>query len=275
VVEEHLLFEPQTIRIPAGIFLMGSTSEQSQRVIGDAPIELKKGWKNWIAWEQPQHEVELSEYSIGKYPVTNREYQAYVQATKANPPKGWDGENYPSGKGDHPVVYVSWNDAQSYCQWLGEKTNRAYRLPTEAEWEKAARWKVSPDGKRGEAQVYPWGNEFDKERCNVDAWIGDTTPVDRYGNGVSPYGVYDMVGNVWEWCRDWFDEDIYKNRSGQVIKDPIGSEKNSSRVLRGGSWNVDRVTARCAYRSRNRPDYLSNLTGFRVVLSPTERPGAA
>jgi formylglycine-generating enzyme required for sulfatase activity len=269
VIEERLLFEPQTVRISAGKFLMGSTPEQVQRVIADAPKSDKDSWKKWTAWEQPQHEVELSEYSIGKYPVTNREYQAYVQATKTNPPKGWDGENYPPEKGDHPVVYVSWDDARNYCEWLSGKTNKAYRLPTEAEWEKAARWKVSPDEAEGEALVYPWGNEFDKERCNVDeSGIGDTTPVDRYENGVSPYGVYDMVGNVWEWCQDWFDEDEYKKRSGQEVKDPPGPEKGSARVLRGGSFYNYRRNSRCANRSRDIPNGSSRFGGFRVVVSP-------
>ena len=268
-LEERLLFEPQTVRIPAGNFLMGSTPEQAQMVIDDAPKDQKDNWKNWTNREQPQHEVELSEYSIGKYPVTNREYQAYVQATKASPPKGWDGENYPPEKGDHPVVYVSWDDAQAYCQWLSEKTKKVYRLPTEAEWEKAARWKASPDGAGGEALVYPWGNEFDKERCNVDeSGIGDTTPVDRYENGVSPYGVYDMVGNVWEWCRDWFDEDEYKNRARQVVKDPPGPEKGSLRVLRGGSFDDTRRNSRCAGRGRLGPRYSLRDGGFRVVVSP-------
>jgi len=139
----RLVFEPQMVRIPAGKFLMGSTKEQAEQAIKDGLD------KRYAEWEQPQHTVELSEYSIGKYPITNREYQAFVRDAKYNPPRGWDGDQFPAEKGSHPVVNVSWNDADAYCKWLSENIKKNYRLPTEAEWEKAARrrWAYIPVGK--------------------------------------------------------------------------------------------------------------------------------
>ena len=122
------------VKIPAGKFLMGSTKEQASASRKRWTVETK-----WVEWEQPQHTVELSEYSIGKYPITNREYQAFVRDAKYKPPQGWDGDQFPAEKGSHPVVNVSWNDATAYCKWLSEKSGKHYRLPTEAEWEKAAR----------------------------------------------------------------------------------------------------------------------------------------
>jgi formylglycine-generating enzyme required for sulfatase activity len=265
----RLLFEPQMIQIPAGKFLMGSTPEQA--AIQDAPD------KNWAKTEQPQHEVELSAYFIGKYPITNAQYQAFIQDTKYRSPSGWSGENYPPEKSDHPVVNVSWNDAQVYCQWLSQKTGRAYCLPSEAEWEKAARGPSTGSpvpavpAQAGDGRVYPWGDDFDPTKCNTsESNIGGTTPVGQFSQtgGDSPYGCADMAGNVWEWCQDWFDENEYKNRSGKVVKDPPGPQKGSYRVLRGGSFNNLRHNARCANRYWSLPDYFYNYIGFRVLVAP-------
>lgn len=118
---------PQIVLIPAGKFLMGSTKEQAAQAIKDGLD------KKHAEWEQPQQTIELSEYSIGKYPITNREYQAFVRDAKYKPPRGWDGDQFPAEKGSHPVVYVSWDDAATYCKWLSEKSGKQYRLPTEAE----------------------------------------------------------------------------------------------------------------------------------------------
>jgi formylglycine-generating enzyme required for sulfatase activity len=148
-----LVFEPQMVRIPAGKFLMGSTLEQASQAINDG---LDKGVAQW---EQPQHSIELSEYFIGKYPITNREYQAFVKDAKYTPPLGWDGDQFLSEKGDHPVVHVSWNDTIAYCNWLSEKTDKLYRLPSEAEWEKAAR------GETG--LIYSWGDQFGPKKANT------------------------------------------------------------------------------------------------------------
>lgn len=265
----QLVFEPQLVRISAGEFLMGSTQEQAKQAIKDG---LKKEWANW---EQPQRTVELSDYSIGKYPITNREYQAFVKDINYSPPSGWNSDQYPSEKGDHPVVNVSWEDATNYCKWLSEKTQKKFRLPTEAEWEKAAR------GTAG--FIWPWGNEFGEENANTaEMKIDDTTAVDQFSpRGNSPYGCADMIGNVWEWCADWFDENQNKNhpvelkgmekkgknRLAEVNKDPQGPNKGFYRVLRGGSFYNLSWCSRCAYRSGSYPYYFFNLIGFRVALS--------
>ena len=146
------------MRVPAGKFLMGSD--------------------NGLSDEKPQHTVELSEYLIGKYPVTNLEYQAFVRDAKYEAPRGWAGDQFPAKKGDHSVADVSWNDASAFCKWLSEKTGEQYRLPTEAEWEKAAR---GTDGRK-----YPWGDVFDPQKANTEeSEIYDTTDVGNF----SPQGL--------------------------------------------------------------------------------------
>ncbi len=251
------VFEPQVMRIPAGKFLMGSMPAQAAQAMKDGAK------KNWVEWEQPQQTVELSEYSIGKYPITNREYQAFVKETVRTPPRGWDADQYPSEKSDHPVVNVSWDDATAYCRWLSEKTKKLYRLPTEAEWEKAAR---GEDGR-----MWSWGNEFGIKNANTaELKLNDTTPVGQFSpQGDSPFGCSDMIGNVWEWCADWFDENEYKKRTGDV-KDPQGQEKGSTRVLRGGSFRSYHRYARCAYRFRYNQYNFDQDGGFRVCVSPAK-----
>ena len=239
-------FEPQTVRVPAGSFLMGSSDND------------ELAFEN----EKPQHTVELSGYLIGKYPVTNREYQNFVSDEGYKPPKDWSGEQYPSEKGDHPVVKVSWEEAQAYCQWLSEKTGRDYRLPTEAEWEKAARGQ--------EGRLYPWGDEWVWSRCNSASEIGDTTPVGQFSpQGDSPYGVADTSGNVWEWCADLFDGEAYKRRAGSQVVDPEGPKRGTSRVLRGGAFQDVPRHVRCAGRLRLDPVDWDFFIGFRVIVSPS------
>ena len=252
----RLVFEPQMVRIPAGKFLMGSTEEQAAQAIKDGEN------KNWVEWEQPQYTIELSEYSIGKYPITNREYQAFVRDAKHTPPTSWDGDQFPAEKGSHPVVNVSWDDADAYCKWLSEKSGKQYRLPTEAQWERAAR---GEDGR-----VYPWGNEFDPKKANTfETNLGGTLEVGQFSpQGDSPYGCADMSGNVWEWCSDWLDENEYKNRTGKTVKDPQGPQKGDGRVLRGGSFGNFHGGARCAYRYGDGPAYFNYDVGFRVCVSP-------
>jgi len=248
------VFEPQMVRIPAGRFLMGSTEEQAAKAI-------KVGAeRSWVEREQPQHIVELSEYLIGKYPITNLEYQAFVRDSKFASPQGWDGDQFPADKGGHPVVNVSWFDAISYCNWLGRRSGRPYRLLTEAEWEKAA------CGEKG--SIYPWGDVFHTKRANTsEAKIGTTSEVGQFSPlGDSPYGCVDMTGNVWEWCNDWFDEQEYRIRT--EFKDPKGPEKGIAHVVRGGSFRDGRGVARCAFRYRSRGNLFRNGLGFRVAVSP-------
>lgn len=134
-------------------------------------------------------------YSIGKYPVTNAEYLAFMQATGYQPPKHWVNGVVPDGKLDHPVTYVSYYDAVEYCKWLSSVTGRAFRLPSGDEWTMAATG--------GDGREYPWGNKKpDETLCNFNMNVGDTTPVGKYPDGASPCGAEDMAGNVWEWTSE-------------------------------------------------------------------------
>jgi formylglycine-generating enzyme required for sulfatase activity len=254
----RLLIEPQMVRIPAGLFRMGSSGGQAAQAVKDGAD------KDYIQREQPQHQVELSEYWIGKYPVTCREYQAFIAEEGYQPPRGWNGSQFPEGKGDHPVVNVSWQDADNDCRWLRKKTDKPYCLPSEAQWEKAAR---GVDGR-----VYPWGDAFDPHKANTrEADINGTTPVGQFSpQGDSPFGCADMSGNVWEWCLDWYEEKIYAQRAqgSAPAVDPVNLNPGSWRVVRGGSWYSYRYYARCAYRDRDVRDLFSSDLGFRVALSP-------
>ncbi len=242
-------FEPQMVRIPAGEFLMGMPEEDV-----DALREKYGGDQRWWKAQTPQRKVHLPDYEIGKYPVTNFEYRAFVQDTGHGSPYHWEGDQYPEDLGDHPVVNVTWHDAVAYCEWLSEKTGKSYRLPAEAEWEKAAR---GTDGRE-----FPWGDEWDASKCNTaEGGPGTTTPVGQYSpEGDSPYGVADMAGNVWEWCADWFNA-----YPGNLFPDRSYGEKYS--LLRGGSWRINRGYARCAYRLRLYPVDWGDLIGFRCARS--------
>jgi formylglycine-generating enzyme required for sulfatase activity len=187
-------------------------------------------------WRQKEH---LPAFYITKTPITNAQYGHFVKAGGKRPPH-WKGK-IPRGKKDHPVVYVSWDDAAAYCSWLSTATGKTFRLPTEREWEKAAR---GSDGRE-----YPWGNRWQEGRCNTDgAHVWDTTPVGTYSPlGDSPYGCVDMAGNVWEWTGSWYDS------------------AREGRVLRGGSWDRYQSYARCAYRLMLPPGDRHKDVGFRCV----------
>jgi Uncharacterized conserved protein len=260
-------YEPQMINIPTGKFLMGSTDKQTQQIIEESGN--KAGWMEWVEWEKPQHFVELSEYFISKFPITNREYQAFVKSTKCIPPRGWEGDQFPPEKGGHPVVYVSWNDAVAYCIWLSEKSGKQYRLPTEAEWEKAARWYHASVGEE-KSLIWAWGDEFDPSKANtVEARKGTTSSVGDFSpQGDSPYGCVDMIGNVWEWCNDWFDEQEYKRKERDQVKDPLGPSAGTFRVLRGGSFDDGHRSARGASRDKRVPHRSNGYDGFRIAYSP-------
>jgi len=229
---------PETVKVPAGEFIMGSPAGE--------------GHKN----ERPQHEVYVDAFAIGKYPVTNEQYAVFVQDTGWRPPYHWEKGKMPENKAKHPVVNVSWLDAVVYCRWISKKTGREWRLPTEAEWEKAAR---GSDGR-----IYPWGNEPpDKTRCNYNMNIKDTTPVGHYPAGASPYGALDMTGNVWEWVADWYDRNYY---AVSPARNPTGPERGHGRVLRGGSWRSDVNGVRTALRGGIHPDNRFDDVGFRCLL---------
>ncbi|MBN8517176.1 MAG: SUMF1/EgtB/PvdO family nonheme iron enzyme [Candidatus Accumulibacter sp.] len=161
---------------------------------------------------------------------------------------------------------MSWQDALAYCRWLAAVTGKAVTLPSEAEWEKAARG-------ASDARAYPWGDAFDAARCNAaESGFGDTTPVGIFASGASPYGCLDMAGNVWEWTRSLWGKDWDKPEFGypydpsDVQRENLDAPDEVWRVVRGGSWSGRRDLARCAVRDCGRPSYWLGYSGFRVLL---------
>lgn len=279
------------VLIPAGQFLMGSLPGEVEACRRERidPVTCAA----WGAWESPRHRVDLDAFYIDRYEVTTALFARFVAAAGyrttaeregwawAWTASGWakaDGATWraPSGAGNasratHPVVNVSWDDADAYCRWAGK------RLPTEAEWEKAAR---GTDGRR-----YPWGPTWDASRANGAESIRATTPVGRYATGASPYGVHDMAGNVSEWAADWFDAQYYARSPQRNPEGPAG-ERGAARnqlpaanavapapgtvkVLRGGSWSSFPIVLRAASRRSVPPDWRSVFTGFRCATPPT------
>ncbi|MEW5719547.1 MAG: SUMF1/EgtB/PvdO family nonheme iron enzyme [Chloroflexota bacterium] len=261
---------PTFVTIPAGEFLMGTSDADIARL--DKTTTWAKEWKEkgYFKDEQPQHPVELDEFQIAKYPLTNAQYLAFVQQTQHEPPSHWSGGQFSEELAAHPVVYVAWSDAVAYCEWLTKvlreaghlRENEVIRLPTEAEWEKVASWDEAKKAKR----IWPWGNEWDAAKCNsAEGGTGTTTPVGKYSPaGDSPYGVADMAGNVWEWCADWYDENSY---ASSPDKNPTGANSGQARVLRGGAWLSDQDLARGADRFGYYPRYWGNAVGFRCARS--------
>jgi len=239
------------VLVPAGWFLMGS----DPRVDTDAGPQ-----------EQPQRRVYLKAFEIDRYEVSNVHYLQFVLATGATGPPYWTANPFPDKMAAHPVMGVSWREAEAYCRWTGR------RLPTEAEWEKAAR---GTDGR-----MFPWGNQpAGWLRSNIGhpgSKRGLKYPplanVDRYDRGVSPYGAYQMAGNVAEWVADWFDPGYYRSDASQ---NPAGPPSGDQRVFRGGSWNEDPEVARSAGRGALAPDQRSYLIGFRCARDVQETAGVS
>ena len=239
----RLKYEPEMVSIPAGTFTMGCV--ESRDVVDGMEDKC-------YDYEKPAHEVTLNAFQVGKYEVTFDQWDACEQA-KVCPhaeDKGW-------GRGNRPVINVSWDDiTQKYIPWLNKETGKTYRLPTEAEWEYAARG--------GADTAYPWGNAIGKGNVNCDnVSCGDkfeyTAPVGSFAaNG---YGLSDMHGNVLEWCQDW-----YGDYSSSSVSNPKGVASGPLRVLRGGSWNYDAQGVRSASRGGSTPDIRLSHYGFRLVL---------
>jgi len=248
---------PTMVEIPAGTFLMGTSADNINQ------LQLKESdWAyEWFdndlfAAEQPQHTVSLPAYEMALAPVTNAEYYTFIWDAGHRIPRAWTGYTFPTDTESHPVVGVSKTDADDYMRWLNEKMGTKYRLPTEAEWEYAAR---GEDGR-----IFPWGNTFDPWRCNtVESVKKGTTPVGSYSpGGDSIYGVADMVGNVWEWTQSLFMPYPYRPNSNREEIKPGGRY-----VVRGGAWYYSRKLARCAVREGVLPDHLSPSIGFRLARS--------
>lgn len=225
--------EPDRVRIPAGYFLMGS--------------------ETFSPYEAPIHRVWVDEFELGKYTVTNREYRCFLDGTNRNPPPFFDRE--PFNHPDQPVVGVSWFDAADYCAWLSRRTSSLYRLPTEAEWERAAR-----SGHEG--RLYPWGDGPPEAHVNYPRrWLGEGPEiVGLYAP--NDYGLYNMGENVHEWCTDWFDEHYY---AASPERNPQGPRTGARRAARGGSWRHQIKVTRCAARSSINPQFHYSDFGFRVA----------
>ena len=248
--------DPEQLYIPAGTFLMGSTREERERA-----YELDKGITRPYGWyeRETRRNAAAGPFCIDRYPVTNAAYSGFVEATGRPAPfisadgyrrQGflvhsygkvreflWRDGLFPSGRESHPVALVSLKDAQSYCEWRGTQMKRRYRLPTEEEWEKAAR---GSDGR-----LFPWGDRWNPDYLNSGGRFGSTTPVDRFPQGKSPYGVYDMAGNLFEWTATPWEEKSF--------------------TLKGCSWDDLPGACRAAMRHGRPPESKHILIGFRCA----------
>ncbi|MDQ6968466.1 MAG: formylglycine-generating enzyme family protein [Mariprofundaceae bacterium] len=232
------------VLIPAGVFVMGSNALHSNQ--GD----------------QPEHRVDVPDFWIDKYPVTQAQYAHFVVAKHYRAPLNWKNGKIPDGLEDHPVTLVSWYNARDYCAWAGQ------RLPYEAEWEKAAR---GTDARR-----WPWGNKMNVDHLNTYYSVGHTTSVMQYKQGASTYGVWDMAGNVSEWVFDVFSS--YSASKGELVSfapsgdqfTGVGQENVEDvvyRVMRGGSWKSDPFSTESYHRNYSLPNLASDFYGFRCASS--------
>ncbi|MEZ4673310.1 MAG: SUMF1/EgtB/PvdO family nonheme iron enzyme [Caldilineaceae bacterium] len=244
--------EPEMVLIPAGPFWMGASPED-----GEAE-----------AWESPAGEIELSTaYMIGRYPITNKEYWAFVKESGHTPPRlNWIGRRPRPDRMEHPVTQVSWEDANAYCEWLAAKTGRTYRLPSEAEWEKAAR------GDRDQ-RIYPWGDTWDPTRCNAEG--SEITAVCAYPQQ-SQSGCFDLIGNVREWTNTLWGKNLAETMSDYPYpwqadeREGTAADMEASycyRIYRGGAVADARSQLRCSARDWNAMNVRDNDCGFRVVMT--------
>lgn len=250
---------PEMIAVPSGDFYMGTSESQVEFMLQRE--DWAEDWLNrdMFQVEQPYHRVHLPAFEIGRFPVTNAEYHLFTWNANYRVPRHWLGFHYAEEEALHPVVNISREDAQAYIRWLNEKLgltgSQAFRLPTEAEWERAAR---GDDGR-----IYPWGNEFDPWRCNTqDGGRGWTSVVGLYSpGGDSPFGVHDMGGNVWEWTSSLMRPYPYDPADGREEAPGPGERV----VIRGGGWYYSHKMARCSVREGVLPGYTSESLGFRLA----------
>jgi formylglycine-generating enzyme required for sulfatase activity/DNA-directed RNA polymerase subunit E'/Rpb7/DNA-binding transcriptional regulator YdaS (Cro superfamily) len=254
----------EMVEIPGGKFLMGTSDEDSEQV----REEYKRvGWEaDWIKNEMPQHEVTVSPFYIGKLAVTQRQWRIVAGWEKAGRDLKPDPSHFKDRKDsdDRPVEQVSWDDAVEFCAKLSQKTGKRYRLPTEAEWEYACRARTTTPFAFGETithQIVNYSSEYPYAGAKKAKPRNETVPAGSLGvaNG---FGLYDMHGNVWEWCSDW-----YGDYPGEPQTDPSGPESGTWRVLRGGSWALQSHICRSAFRDLNEAANIYYTVGFRVVVS--------
>jgi len=240
------------VLIRSGKFKMGTSNSIAERISRAYEVLF---WED----EQPEHIVELDDYYISKYEVSNSQYKKFLDITGYKEPKYW---RYPKfRRPEQPVIGVTWTDANRYCNWLSQQTGGNYRLPTEAEWERAA---VGPF-----QNIYPWGNEFDEDNLNYDFQIGKTTGVNSYPLGATSSGIMNLAGNVAEWVGDWYAPNYYAQCHDQgIVKNPIGPTTGTEKVYRGGAWNdwqLKNLGVRGSKRYHTSPDTSLASIGFRYV----------
>ena len=224
--------EPRLVTIPAGWFRMGSEAGQEN--------------------ERPVHRVWIDAFDLAACQTTNAEYTRFLQATGGRVPPLWDDANF--NQPEQPVVAVSWFEAVKYCEWLSGMNGRKYRLPTEAEWERAARGGV-------EGKLFPWGDAPPESLPNYNQrWKAGPEPVAR--STPNGFGLYDMCQNVHEWCSDWYCSDYY---GVSAERNPRGPDSGERRASRGGSWRHHIKVTRCAARSSIPPQFQYADYGFRVA----------
>ncbi len=242
--------------------------------VPDGPFKMGDNFGEGMSRERPVHVVDVSAFYIGKYEVTNGQWRKFREDPGDDNPEFWpggrvvpktqipywtDAKNHGGGTPDtdnYPVIGVNWDSAVAYCRWVSSKTGKNYRLPTEAEWEKAAR---GTDQRR-----FPWGNHIDRAQANYQGEKAyDTVSAIGSHSGASAYGAYDMAGSVMEWCVDWYARDYY---SVSPKKDPKGPETGTYRVVRGGSFFTEPIEIRSAARSAAWPSVQSHrMLGFRLA----------
>ena len=221
-------------------------------------VTIPEGWfwmgsDNHYRWERPRHQVWLDAFAIAKFAVTRQEYAEFLADTPYPRPPCWNDPAF--GCSEQPVVGVSWFAASAYCEWLSKQTGEIYRLPTEAEWEKACRGGL-------ENAAYAWGDESIE---TIEYFRGDWTSPRPVGQGPrNGYGLFNMGDNVHEWCIDWYGEQYY---AASPERNPSGPEDGSRRVSRGGSWRHQLKASRAAHRSSLPPGYAYTDYGFRICRS--------
>ena len=257
---QQVLATIEWVSIPEGTFLMGSTPEETKAAYEDAKLRSSMLEQHTFHAELPRHSVYLSTYEISRYEITNAQYRAFVKATNRPTPRGHNGEETWADEtlsGDtQPVVGVTWFDAQAFAEWIGGS------LPTEAQWERAARG--------AEGRTYPWGNTPPKARqhANFARRYNRPIPVGQFPKGESPNGIADLAGNVWEWCLDEYSPTFYQQHNGGTSQDPLNLQFRDvlrARVIRGGAWDVGRAFLRSSLRFKFYPLDSTHTIGFRVV----------
>jgi formylglycine-generating enzyme required for sulfatase activity len=274
---DRLTEQLQMVYVKGGIFTMGSPEGEVNR-------------RN----DETQHQVKLSDFWLGKYAVTVADFKKFVDeknyltdAEKGDGSYIWNGKEWKQEKGinwrfgvsgklrdlaeyDHPVLHVSWNDSIAFCKWLSAKTGKTFRLPTEAEWEFACR--------AGTTTPFNTGDNLTTEQANYDGnypynnnkkgiFRETTVPVGHFDP--NSWGLYNMHGNVWEWCNDWYGEKYYDEcKAKGTVENPEGPQNGSNRVVRGGSWINNALRCRTADRGDDSPGYRNNSIGFRLVFVP-------